>query len=150
MDLGFHSFCFQVTFKDPDAAIRACQNPSPVIDGRRANCNLASLGAHKPPPPTPQQHGSFSILLPFISSMDHSIFHMQTHGIFFINLHLFLFWRNMSNLNKIHKFAGGGGGGGGRFRGASGIVTPPSYHVSSSSYIHQPTGQYSFPLSAYG
>ncbi|KAF4366495.1 hypothetical protein F8388_003733 [Cannabis sativa] len=26
-----------VTFKDPEAAIRACQNPSPVIDGRRAN-----------------------------------------------------------------------------------------------------------------
>lgn len=34
-----------VTFKDPNAAIRACQDPSPVIDGRRANCNLASLGA---------------------------------------------------------------------------------------------------------
>ncbi|XP_044502214.1 RNA-binding protein 24-B-like isoform X2 [Mangifera indica] len=46
-----------VTFKDPEAAMRACQNPSPVIDGRRANCNLASLGAHKTRPPTPQ-HGS--------------------------------------------------------------------------------------------
>lgn len=80
-----------VTFKDPDAAIRACQNPSPVIDGRRANCNLASLGAHKP------QHG-----------------------------------------------------GGGRSRGPSGIVNPPAYHVSSSSYVHQPTTQYPFPLSAYG
>ncbi|KAJ0054039.1 hypothetical protein Pint_00665 [Pistacia integerrima] len=45
-----------VTFKDPEAAMRACQNPSPVIDGRRANCNLASLGAHKTRPPTPQ-HG---------------------------------------------------------------------------------------------
>ncbi|KAL5792144.1 hypothetical protein ACOSP7_000738 [Xanthoceras sorbifolium] len=46
-----------VTFKDPEAAMRACQNPSPVIDGRRANCNLASLGAHKTRPPTPQ-HGA--------------------------------------------------------------------------------------------
>ena len=36
--------------------MRACQNPSPVIDGRRANCNLASLGAQKTRPPTPQ-HG---------------------------------------------------------------------------------------------
>ncbi|KAL1337302.1 uncharacterized protein LOC107469851 isoform X3 [Arachis duranensis] len=36
-----------VTFKDPNSAIRACQNPYPVIDGRRANCNLASLGAQK-------------------------------------------------------------------------------------------------------
>ncbi|CAL0315422.1 unnamed protein product [Lupinus luteus] len=45
-----------VTFKDPEAAMRACQNPSPVIDGRRANCNLASLGANKNRPPPPQ-HG---------------------------------------------------------------------------------------------
>jgi hypothetical protein len=36
--------------------MRACQNPSPVIDGRRANCNLASLGAQKTRSPTPQ-HG---------------------------------------------------------------------------------------------
>ncbi|KHG03974.1 RNA-binding 38 [Gossypium arboreum] len=45
-----------VTFKDPDAAMRACQNPSPTIDGRRANCNLASLGAQKTRPPP--QHGA--------------------------------------------------------------------------------------------
>ena len=46
--------------------MRACQNPSPVIDGRRANCNLASLGAQKTRPPTPQ-HGlpSFSFLFSF-------------------------------------------------------------------------------------
>ncbi|GAB2271874.1 hypothetical protein Dimus_006702 [Dionaea muscipula] len=43
-----------VTFKEPEAAFRACQNPSPVIDGRRANCNLAAFGALKPKPPTPQ------------------------------------------------------------------------------------------------
>ncbi|XP_058781418.1 probable RNA-binding protein ARP1 [Vicia villosa] len=30
-----------VTFKDPNSAIIACQNPNPVIDGRRTNCNLA-------------------------------------------------------------------------------------------------------------
>ncbi|XP_061353286.1 uncharacterized protein LOC133298063 [Gastrolobium bilobum] len=46
-----------VTFKDPEAAMRACQNPSPIIDGRRANCNLASLGANKNRPPT-LQHGA--------------------------------------------------------------------------------------------
>ncbi|KAF9608774.1 hypothetical protein IFM89_011395 [Coptis chinensis] len=33
-----------VTFRDLEAAKRACVNPSPVIDGRRVNCNLASLG----------------------------------------------------------------------------------------------------------
>ncbi|XP_020573836.1 RNA-binding protein 24-like [Phalaenopsis equestris] len=44
-----------VTFKDPEAAARACLDPSPVIDGRRANCNLASLGAtHRPRPPALQ------------------------------------------------------------------------------------------------
>ncbi|KAM7472353.1 hypothetical protein LguiA_010536 [Lonicera macranthoides] len=47
-----------VTFKDADSAMRACQNPSPVIDGRRANCNLASLGAHNARPPTTTQHGT--------------------------------------------------------------------------------------------
>ncbi|KAK9758122.1 hypothetical protein RND81_01G208600 [Saponaria officinalis] len=45
-----------VTFKEPEAAFRACQNPSPVIDGRRANCNLAAFGVQKntPTPTTPQ------------------------------------------------------------------------------------------------
>lgn len=33
-----------MTFRDPESATRACMDPSPVIDGRRANCNLASLG----------------------------------------------------------------------------------------------------------
>ncbi|CAN0889389.1 RNA-binding protein 24 [Linum grandiflorum] len=78
-----------VTFKDPESAMRACQNPSPVIDGRRANCNLASLG--------------------------------------------------------------------GRFRGVvePGLVAAapafqPSSAAAAASYIPQPTGQYTFPYSAYG
>lgn len=49
----------QVTFKEGEAAMRACQNMNPVIDGRRANCNLAFLGAHKPRPPTSPRHGFF-------------------------------------------------------------------------------------------
>ncbi|KAJ4868830.1 RNA-binding (RRM/RBD/RNP motifs) family protein [Raphanus sativus] len=47
-----------VTFMEADAAMRACQNMNPVIDGRRANCNLAFLGAHKPRPPTSPRHGT--------------------------------------------------------------------------------------------
>ncbi|KAJ1390636.1 RNA-binding domain superfamily, partial [Sesbania bispinosa] len=43
-----------VTFKDPEAAKKACQNPSPIIDGRRANCNIAAIGANKNRPQTPQ------------------------------------------------------------------------------------------------
>ncbi|PON95134.1 Splicing factor-like protein [Trema orientale] len=46
-----------VTFREPDAAMRACVDASPVIDGRRANCNLASLGAQRSKPSTPKQHG---------------------------------------------------------------------------------------------
>ncbi|XP_062210868.1 probable RNA-binding protein ARP1 isoform X2 [Phragmites australis] len=34
-----------VTFKEADAAKKACEDATPVINGRRANCNLASLGA---------------------------------------------------------------------------------------------------------
>ncbi|CAM8961151.1 unnamed protein product [Rhodiola kirilowii] len=34
-----------VTFKEAEAAAKACQDAAPVINGRRANCNLASLGA---------------------------------------------------------------------------------------------------------
>ncbi|XP_078443375.1 uncharacterized protein LOC144712881 [Wolffia australiana] len=33
-----------VTFRDPESAMKACADPNPVIDGRRANCNLASSG----------------------------------------------------------------------------------------------------------
>uniref|UniRef100_A0ACD5X0K7 Uncharacterized protein n=1 Tax=Avena sativa TaxID=4498 RepID=A0ACD5X0K7_AVESA len=41
-----------VTFKAADAAKKACEDGTPVINGRRANCNLASLGA-KPRPQLP-------------------------------------------------------------------------------------------------
>eukprot|EP00250_Pteridium_aquilinum_P002629 c12852_g1_i1 orf=126-1142(-) len=46
-----------VTFRDAEGARRACLDATPVIDGRRANCNLASLGAHRSRPSTPL-HGS--------------------------------------------------------------------------------------------
>ncbi|CAN0889387.1 Probable RNA-binding protein ARP1 [Linum grandiflorum] len=98
-----------VTFKDPESAMRACQNPSPVIDGRRANCNLASLGATTKttrPSSFPPQHGLAD---------------------------------------------------GGRFRGVvePGLVAAapafqPSSAAAAASYIPQPTGQYTFPYSAYG
>ncbi|KAL6011116.1 hypothetical protein ACLOJK_001560 [Asimina triloba] len=37
-----------VTFKEAEAAKKACEDATPVINGRRANCNLASLGARRP------------------------------------------------------------------------------------------------------
>ncbi|PKU63379.1 probable RNA-binding protein ARP1 isoform X1 [Dendrobium catenatum] len=40
-----------VTFRHPESATRACANPNPIIDGRRANCNLASFGRLQPAPP---------------------------------------------------------------------------------------------------
>ncbi|XP_047320238.1 probable RNA-binding protein ARP1 [Impatiens glandulifera] len=33
-----------VTFRDPESAKRSCVEANPIIDGRRANCNIASLG----------------------------------------------------------------------------------------------------------
>ncbi|XP_009103214.1 probable RNA-binding protein ARP1 isoform X3 [Brassica rapa] len=42
-----------VTFKEADAASKACVDATPVIDGRRANCNLASLGLQRSKPSTP-------------------------------------------------------------------------------------------------
>ncbi|XP_073024469.1 probable RNA-binding protein ARP1 [Primulina eburnea] len=61
-----------VTFKDAEAARKACEDAAPIINGRRANCNLAALGAKRPksvtnaavpaatnppPPPLPPQQG---------------------------------------------------------------------------------------------
>ncbi|RDY01065.1 putative RNA-binding protein ARP1 [Mucuna pruriens] len=40
-----------VTFCDQESARRACADPNPIIDGRRANCNIASLGRTRPSPP---------------------------------------------------------------------------------------------------
>ncbi|KMZ72579.1 RNA-binding protein 38 [Zostera marina] len=36
-----------VTFRDPESARLSCIDAAPVIDGRRANCNLASLGVQR-------------------------------------------------------------------------------------------------------
>lgn len=52
----------QVTFREPDAAMRACVDAAPVIDGRRANCNLASLGVQRSKPSTPK-HGNNWVLV---------------------------------------------------------------------------------------
>jgi RNA recognition motif-containing protein len=52
----YRLFSPQVTMADKEAAERACATPNPVIEGRRANVNLAYLGA-KPkmncPPDSP-------------------------------------------------------------------------------------------------
>ncbi|EMS45722.1 RNA-binding protein 38 [Triticum urartu] len=42
-----------VTFREAEAAMRACLDPYPVIDGRRANCNLACLGVQRSKAPQP-------------------------------------------------------------------------------------------------
>ncbi len=41
----FCSVLFQVIMADKEAAERACKEPNPIIDGRKANVNLAILGA---------------------------------------------------------------------------------------------------------
>ncbi|KAJ6885182.1 hypothetical protein NC652_032009 [Populus alba x Populus x berolinensis] len=55
-----------VTFREPDAAMRACVDAAPVIDGRRANCNLASLGVQRSKPSTPKHAGrNFRVMSSF-------------------------------------------------------------------------------------
>ena len=39
------SLSLQVTMANRDAAEKACKDPNPIIDGRKANVNLAYLGA---------------------------------------------------------------------------------------------------------
>ena len=51
----------QVTFRDPESARSACADPNPVIDGRRANCNIASLGRPRPSPPRGQFYNLYLI-----------------------------------------------------------------------------------------
>lgn len=54
--------CFpphKVTMVDRSAADRACKDPNPIIDGRKANVNLAYLGAK----PRVMQPGEFSLIL---------------------------------------------------------------------------------------
>lgn len=65
-----------VTFRDPESAMRACVDSSPIIDGRRANCNLASLGAQRSRPSTPQPGSRFRILGSFPTGL-------QTGGSFY-------------------------------------------------------------------
>lgn len=54
-----------VTFREPDAARRACIDPSPIIDGRRANCNLASFGR----PRLPLQYGRLRPVSPYVGGV---------------------------------------------------------------------------------
>lgn len=52
-----------MTFKEPEAAKKACEDATPMINGRRANCNLASLGARRPrsaASSTPPHQGIFN------------------------------------------------------------------------------------------
>ncbi|KAJ0988115.1 hypothetical protein J5N97_006471 [Dioscorea zingiberensis] len=66
-----------VTFRDPESARRACADPSPIIDGRRANCNLASLGRPRPAPPhaQPRPTGHYgSVPVPREASVGSSIY----------------------------------------------------------------------------
>ncbi|KAJ3695821.1 hypothetical protein LUZ60_001198 [Juncus effusus] len=48
-----------VTFRDPESARRSVADPNPFIDGRRANCNIASMGRPKASPP-PRENGAYT------------------------------------------------------------------------------------------
>lgn len=50
-----------VTFRDPESARRSVADPNPLIDGRRANCNIAALGRPRPSPPRGRAQAAGSI-----------------------------------------------------------------------------------------
>lgn len=57
-----------VTFRDAEAARRACLDATPIIDGRRANCNLASLGARARAPYSFMQGNRFRVMAPITAA----------------------------------------------------------------------------------
>ncbi|KAG0489617.1 hypothetical protein HPP92_006480 [Vanilla planifolia] len=60
-----------VTFRNPEAAKKACEDATPVINGRRTNCNLASLGSR-------QTAGKFSPpVTPSPPPLNHQVGHPQ-------------------------------------------------------------------------
>ncbi|XP_076885386.1 uncharacterized protein LOC143534899 isoform X2 [Bidens hawaiensis] len=65
-----------VTFREADAAMRACVDAAPVIDGRRANCNLASLGVQRSKPSTPNKLGGMgTTTFPAATAFPHYAIH---------------------------------------------------------------------------
>ena len=69
--------------------MRACQNMNPVIDGRRANCNLACLGAQKPRPPTSPRHGlNLSLSLSSLNSNGNQLQGDWKNLIFLLDQHV--------------------------------------------------------------
>ena len=57
------SLSSQVTFREPEAATLACVDATPIIDGRQANCNIASQGRPRPSPPRGRLFLSVSLLV---------------------------------------------------------------------------------------
>ncbi|KAF5958132.1 hypothetical protein HYC85_005357 [Camellia sinensis] len=58
-----------VTFCDSESAKKACVDPNPVIDGRRANCNLASLGRPQPALPYGYVMSKWGLFYAFVVNM---------------------------------------------------------------------------------
>jgi len=57
---------WQVTMADRSAADRACKDPNPIIDGRKANVNLAYLGAKPRILPGRTLPGGYGIRKPIV------------------------------------------------------------------------------------
>lgn len=107
--------------------MRVCQNHTHIIDGRRANYNLASLGAQRPPRPSPaHEHGLF------ISSSILASFH------FFSKYFYLCSWKSFEGMGV------------GRYRPVgTGLVAPPTSREGLSSvYIHQQPPHHSYPYTA--
>ncbi|KAK9757513.1 hypothetical protein RND81_01G167400 [Saponaria officinalis] len=122
-----------VTFREAEGAMRACIDPSPVIDGRRANCNLAFLGAQKSKPSTPS--------------------HYPLHGTSVTG-------KGMNNNNRENGYGAAGGGARAGFIGTAGGAGAgnayPQYAIQQgiplAPYYGYPpySSDYSYPTGYYG
>ncbi|KAH6763895.1 hypothetical protein C2S52_012772 [Perilla frutescens var. hirtella] len=122
-----------VTFREPDAAMRACVDAAPVIDGRRANCNLASLGVQRSKPSTPK-HGISYYGVYGGASAQYPLYGSGSSGVGVGGGGAYYPYLNLSE---------GSGGGATGYSGSQGYgVQYPHGHLFQYSTINSSTGIY--------
>ncbi|KAL5542643.1 hypothetical protein UlMin_010353 [Ulmus minor] len=92
-----------VTFWELEAARKAYADLAPIIDGRRANCNLASLGRPRPPMPYAVETCSCQLLIFSVSIFQFDFLYIILNMGFSILL-FFFFWGLSYYVYKMFEF----------------------------------------------
>ncbi|KAK9757612.1 hypothetical protein RND81_01G173900 [Saponaria officinalis] len=136
-----------VTFRDPAAAVRACADANPMIDGRRANCNIASFGRPRPSPPRGRNQGvvaqgqssssSHSGMPTPQQSLQPPPYFFQPYGYPYTTAYGYQGAYNpqvMQQSQYYAQFYGGGGGGGAGGSTTSSSMVNPYYYGGGGGY----------------